>query len=113
MEEVIDILLYRTWWRYEDYSHSAFAEAYHWFNIIEGFVWIAIGVLIFARFGRHRHSTLEVFYALSFIAFGLTDFAEAMALQSWLIWVKAIILGIVLYSRRIVLQRYYPNKRVF
>ncbi len=42
----------------------------------------------------------------AFFAFGLTDFRDAYALKSWLIWLKAANLLALLWLRSLVISRY-------
>jgi len=44
--------------------------------------------------------------------FGLSDFREAWALDSWLVWAKAANLVALLWIRRWVLRSLYPGARV-
>lgn len=113
MKNLSDLLLFRTWWQYDALRMSIQSEIYHWFNIVEGCVWVAIGIAVLCRFHRHRHSLLEVYYALALITFGLTDFREAFVMQSWLVWVKGFVLAVLIFLRRIILRRYYPDRKAF
>jgi hypothetical protein len=47
------------------------------------------------------------------VLFGLTDFREAYAMQSWLLWVKLAVLIALLWLRKVVIQRYYPESGVY
>lgn len=77
-----DLLWFHTWWRYSSGGDPWFSLPYHSFNLFEGSCWTVLAVLVLRRYLHHRHSTLEVWYSLAFLSFGLTDFREAYALQS-------------------------------
>lgn len=110
---VADILLFRTWWTHRSADTPWVETPYHVFNLFEGTVWFVLSGLVLRRFLIHRHSTIEVAYALAFFTFGLTDFREAYALQSWLIWVKVVNLLLLLWLRALVIKRYYPESRLY
>ena len=71
------------------------------------------GGLVLARYLRWRRSSIEAGYALAFVSFGLTDFVEAYALSSWLIWVKLANLIVLARLRAIVIRLYYPTSRLY
>jgi hypothetical protein len=108
-----DYLLFRTWWAYGTGNPSWFEATLHAFNLFEGSVWVILSGLVLRRFLRHRHSAIEVVYALAFFTFGLTDFREAYALQSWLIWLKAANLLDLFWLRAIVIRRYYRESKLY
>lgn len=110
---VADYLLFRTWWTYRPGSSAWFEVPYHAFNLFEGAVWVILSGLVLRRFYRERHSAIEVVYGLAFCTFGLTDFREAYALQSWLIWVKAVNLIVLLWLRSRVIKRYYRESKLY
>jgi hypothetical protein len=112
---IFDLLWSRTWWRYRPSSPTDFPMPYyvHAFNLFEGTAWVVFGVLVLARFLRWRRSAIEVGYAVAFFCFGLTDFVEAYALSSWLIWVKLANLIVLAWLRAIVIRRYYPTSRLY
>ena len=58
-------------------------------------------------------STVEPVYALAFFTFGLTDFREAYALDSWLIAIKLANLVALFALRRYVLRQCYPESRLY
>ena len=60
-----------------------------------------------------RRSPLEIGYALAFVTFGLTDFREAYALDSWLIWLKLVNLLVLLRFRGLVIRRFYPESKLY
>lgn len=109
VNELLDIVFVRTWWSYSDGTNPAFSKPYHWFNLFEGWVWILCGLAVFLRYLRNRHSELEVNYAVAFVLFGLTDFREAYAQSSWLLWLKLFNLIALSYLRHLVITRYYPR----
>jgi hypothetical protein len=113
LRRAIDYLLFRTWWTYRPANPFWFETPYHAFNLFEGAVWIILSSLVLSRFLCFRHSTVEVVYAAAFFTFGLTDFREAYALQSWLIWLKAANLFVLLWLRALVIRRYYPGSKLY
>lgn len=113
MTELIDSLFLRTWWSYERDHGLPYSAAYHWFNLFEGCAWLALAGLVLVRYYRHRRSTLEVWYAFAFVTFALTDFREAWAQSSWLIWLKLVNLIALFALRRIVIRRYYPASKLY
>ncbi len=112
MSRVADILLFRNWWVYDPGEHW-YNQPYHWLNLIEGTIWIAIAGLVLRRYRQHRHSPVEIAYAAAFFTFGLSDFHEAWTLPSWLILFKGVNLIVILWLRNRLLNRYYPDRRMF
>ena len=108
-----DALLFRTWWSYAPNNPSWVETTLHAFNLFEGAAWVILSGLVIRRFLHHRQSAIEVAYSLAFFTFGLTDFREAYGLQSWLIWVKAANLLILLWLRSTVIKRFYPRSRLY
>lgn len=86
---------------------------YHAFNLFEGVMWVVLAALVLRRNLRHQHALIELAYALSFLTFGLTDFREAYALSSWLLWIKGLNLVLLLWLRSLVIRRYYPGSKLF
>jgi hypothetical protein len=113
MQAVLDLLFTSTWWKYDPEDRSLFSVSYRTFNFIEGTVWIAFGFLVLLRFLKLRRSRLELWYAAAFVLFGLTDFREAYAMQSWLLWMKLAVLIALLWLRKVVIRRYYPESKVY
>ncbi|MHC5542276.1 hypothetical protein ACYOEI_28975 [Singulisphaera rosea] len=109
----LDLLLFRTWWRFRPGADPWVESPYHLFNLFEGTAWLVFGVLVFVRYGARRHSSLEVWYALAFFAFGMTDYLEAYALTSWLLWIKLANLILLMKLRATVIRRYYPTSRLY
>jgi hypothetical protein len=113
IRSLTDLLWFHSWWRYAVRGDPWFSFPYHYFNLFEGTCWTVLSVLVFHRYLRHRQSILEIWYALAFLTFGLTDFREAYALESWLIWVKLANLIVLLVFRWIVRKRYYPGENLY
>lgn len=113
MTETVEIIFTRTWWRYTADDGQWFTFLYHWFNILEGIAWSVLAVLVFRRWNTHRYSILEVWYTAAFVAFAVTDFREAWAQSSWLIWLKLANLIMLFLLRRTVMSRFYPQAKVY
>jgi hypothetical protein len=113
MQQALHFLFLRTWWTYAGARYPAQAIPYHWFNLFEGTAWLVFAVLVLVRYARHRQSTLELWYALAFALFGLSDYREAWILESWLIWAKLANLAALAWLRSVVMRRYYPASKVF
>lgn len=111
--QIIDILFTRTWSRYTPSEGDWFGSVYHWLNILEGGAWFTFSLLVLWRYVKQRNSGLELWYSLAFATFGISDFAEAWELSSWLIWLKLLNLIILLRLRRIVMTRFYPQATVY
>jgi hypothetical protein len=105
--------LAQSWWRYSSDEPFGFSEVYHWFNIAEGTAWLLIAGLVFHRFLRRRKSGLEIVYAATFVTFGLSDFVEARALTTGLIFAKGANLVLLLLLRRRLVRRYYPASKTY
>lgn len=112
-KRIADDLVFRTWWTYGSGNSPWIEIPYLAFNLFEGTAWVVLSALVMRRFLRCRHSGVEVLYALAFFTFGLTDFREAYALQSWLIWLKAVNLLILFWLRALVIRRYYPESKLY
>jgi hypothetical protein len=78
----------KSWWIHSSGNPDWFEIPYHFFNLLEGTIWMLLSALVLARYIRYRHSIIEAMHSAAFFTFGLTDFREAYALQSWLIWLK-------------------------
>ncbi|HEY4311188.1 MAG TPA: hypothetical protein VGN12_17190 [Pirellulales bacterium] len=113
MHTAIDFLFLRTWWTYATARYPAQAIPYHWFNLFEGTVWLVFAVLVVLRWARYRNGAIELWYALAFAFFGLSDYREAWVLQSWLIWAKIINLVALVWLRATVMRRYYPQSKLY
>jgi hypothetical protein len=81
-------LLTHTWWEFPSRNASAFHVAYRSLNLIEGSCWFLFAAWVLARFLRHRHTFWELLYSFAFLTFGISDFIEAHALTTWLIFAK-------------------------
>lgn len=116
METLIDILWTRTWWAFAGADDPIHAWVYRGINGVEGAFWLGFAALVLLRRARQpaeQRSGIEVAYALAFVAFGLTDFREAVALQSWLIWVKLVNLVLLLVLRHRVIHSLYPQSKLY
>ena len=108
----LDLLVFRSWWRYRPDDTPWVFGPYHFFNLFEGGVWFVFaGLVIRARWPGP--AVLEGCYAFAFLTFGLTDFREAYALDSWLIWLKLINLFALMKLRAAVIGRYYPDSKLY
>lgn len=112
MDTLSDLLWNHTWWQFLP-NESGYSLPYHWLNLIEGSIWILLAALVLVRYLRHRNSKWELWYAFAFLLFGLSDYREAYALQTWLIWAKGINLLTLFYLRRLLIRRYYPTSRTY
>lgn len=110
---VLDLLLHRRWWTYSPRSATWVEYATHGFNLFEGVAWVVFAGLVLARWARHRRSRVEPVYALAFLVFGLTDFREAYALDSWLIAFKLVNLISLYALRRYVIRNFHPESRLY
>jgi hypothetical protein len=110
--ETLRMLFLERWWTWDPTRPSLHSVLYHGFNVAEGATWIGCAAYVLARFLRHRKSWVEAAYALAFLTFGLSDFREGWALDSWLVWAKAANLVALLWIRRWVLRGLYPGARV-
>ncbi|MDG3004690.1 hypothetical protein [Paludisphaera mucosa] len=108
-----DLLIHRRWWTYAPRTATWIEHATHGFNPFEGTAWVVFAGLVLARFVRRGRSRVEVVYALAFFTFGLTDFREAYALDSWLIGIKALNLVALFGLRAHVIRRCHPEGRLY
>ena len=113
MANVLEIVFVRIWWTYSAEEPFGFSACYHWFNILEGLVWLAFSALVLLRFLRHRRTRIELCYCVLFAAFGTSDFVEAWQQSSWLIWLKLFNLYGLVRAREHVMRRHYPEARVY
>jgi thiosulfate reductase cytochrome b subunit len=81
---------------------------YHWFNLAECLFWLVCAAVVGRRWWARRYP-LELAYALSFVAFALSDLREAYALQAWLILAKAANV-VLLLGLRARLRPRYPGQ---
>jgi hypothetical protein len=105
------LLLTHTWWKHN--PADPLSQAYHFFNLAEGLVWLVFAGLVLGRFMRHRKSWHELAYSLAFLSFGITDFVEAYRLTSGLLLIKGVNLGLLLWLRAIVISRNYPESKIY
>lgn len=113
MTNLIDLLLFHTWWNYSQDNDLPMSEPFHWFNIAEGCVWFVFAALVIVRSVRHHFSAIEAVYAFAFLTFGLSDLREAWVQQSWLIWFKLANLIALFYLRKKVMTQKYPESKLF
>jgi hypothetical protein len=89
---------------------TAFGLAYVGFNGLEAVAWFVIAAWVIVRDRPDGPQLIEIAYALAFVAFGLTDVAEILALPIWLLIAKgAILIAIVVLRRRVIRLR--PARR--
>lgn len=114
MPDLLDWLWLHTWWSYAGSEDPLHAAVYRGINIVEGLFWVGFCVAVLVRHARHpNRQPIEWAYAAAFLCFGLTDFREAIALQSWLIWVKLINLIVLLWLRKRVIKTLYPDSKLY
>lgn len=113
MATLFEVVFVRTWWTYDPADSFGFSECYHWFNILEGLVWMVFSALVLSRFLRHCRSRIELCYCGLFLAFGASDFVEAWQQSSWLIWLKLFNLSGLILVRRRIMRHHYPEARVY
>jgi hypothetical protein len=113
LSETLEVIFVRTWWRYTPGDGQWFTAIYHWFNIAEGCVWILCAGLVLRRFLIHRKSAAEIYYAIAFLTFAITDFAEAWEQSSWLIWLKLLNLIVLFQLRRTIMSWYFPTAKLY
>lgn len=116
MNEAARILWFETWWSWARPANEPYLWtdiACHYFNLVEAVAWFVFAAMVLRRWRLHRRSSVELWYALAFAIFGLTDLIEAWRLTSWLLWWKGMNLIVLFWLRRIVLRRYYPESRLF
>lgn len=112
MPPIAELLFVRNWWSWNDQDPSWHSVVVHWFNLFEGCVWCVFAALVYFRYRKHRHSSLELVYAAAFLLFGATDFVEAFSLTSWLMWIKLVTLIALWRLRTIVRRQWYPTSRL-
>ena len=116
MNDWVRVLWFETWWSWPRPA----SDPYLWtdyacrgFNFVEAAAWFVFAALVLRRWQRHRRSGLELWYALGFVLFGISDLIETQYLTSWLLWWKGVNLVALFWLRRTVLLRYYPESRLF
>jgi hypothetical protein len=113
MANLFKIVFVRIWWIYDADEPFGFSACYHWFNILEGLVWMVFSALVLMRFLRHCRSRIELCYCALFAAFGASDLVEAWQQSSWLIWLKLFNLCGLAWTRARVMHRHYPEARLY
>lgn len=113
MDRILQILFTETWWAYDPQEQSAHSIFTHWFNFFEGVAWCLFAALVLRRYWKCRRSSIEILYAAAFVLFGLTDFREAYFVQSWLLWLKLVILVSLFLLRKSVMRRFYPESKLY
>lgn len=116
MDHLIDWLWNHTWWSFAESENPLHAWVYRGINLIEGLFWLGFAVAVMIRRAKQaktKRSSIELLYALAFFTFGLTDFREAVALQSWLIWLKIANLILLWKLRQRVMKSLYPESKLF
>ena len=113
MPQAVEFVFKHIWWTWNPEDRQWFSIVYHWFNLLEGVIWLILAGLVLRRWLRHRNSRIEIAYSIAFLAFAATDFREAWEQSSWLIWLKLLDLVILLWLRRVVMRRWYPTARVY
>lgn len=114
MANLVQWLWLHTWWSYAGSEDPLHATIYRGINIVEGLFWVGFCVAVLLRHARNPgRQRIEWVYAATFLCFGFTDFREAIALQSWLIWVKLVNLIVLLYLRKRVMKSLYPQGKLF
>ncbi|XAM00899.1 hypothetical protein OT109_05835 [Phycisphaeraceae bacterium D3-23] len=116
MDTVLDILWTRTWWAFAGAEDPIHAWVYRGINLVEGVFWLGFALLVCLRRAKQpagQRSRIEIVYALAFVVFALTDFREAVALQSWLIWLKLVNLIVLLVLRHRVIRSLYPESKLY
>jgi hypothetical protein len=101
------------WWVWNAESAGPGDYVYRWFNLFEAGAWFVFAGLVARRWINHRHSILEPVYAAAFVAFGLTDVAEAWQQSLPLLTLKGIVLAALLVLRHRVRQQWYPASRIY
>lgn len=109
MELFLKSLWDTPWWVYDPQTISTAGLLYRWFNLIEGSFWLGFAALVLKRWWHEHKSWLEVAYAATFFVFGLTDFREAYVQSAPLVLAKGVVLALLWWLRRTILQRYYPH----
>jgi hypothetical protein len=113
LTSAFDFVFIRTWWTWDPGDRQWFSMIYHWFNLLEGVIWLIFAGLVLRRWLKHRNSRIEIVYAMAFFTFAATDVREAWEQSSWLIWLKLFNLLFLFWLRRIVMRRWYPTEKLY
>ncbi len=91
MKAAIDFLFLRTWWKYSNRQIPRPSDSVSLVQLVRRDPpgWFSPPWSSFAM-EKHRNSSIELWYALAFALFGLSDYREAWILESWLIGAKLI-----------------------
>ncbi len=115
MDDLAHTLFWKTWWSWSRPGK----EPYTWvdivcrdFNFLEAASWFVFAILVLLRWRRNRSSSLELWYALAFLLFGVSDLIEAWVLTSWLLWWKGVNLVALYLLRRSVMRKFYPDAKL-
>ncbi len=84
-------------------------QVYRTFNLVEGCCWIGFAGLVFWRWLKNQKSSLEAWYALTFLVFGLTDYREAYLQTAPLVLTKGVLIVLLFWQRNLVTKRWYPH----
>jgi hypothetical protein len=106
-------LLEKSWWAYSAAEVDWFSSVYHFFNLAEGAAWCLLAALVLKRSFQHARSPVEIAYAAAFAVFGVSDFREAYALETWLILAKGVNLVCLALLRGYVIRRFYPESKTY
>jgi hypothetical protein len=101
------------WWVWDAESADPGDYVYRWFNLLEAGAWFVFAGLVARRWIERRQSMLEPLYAIAFVAFGLTDVAEAWQQSLPLLALKGVVLAVLLFLRHRVRRQWYPNSRIY
>jgi len=112
MNNLVDLLFFRTLWQY-DTARDWTENTTRYFNLAEAAVWVMFAGLVLIRWVKYRRSYWEWAYAALFLAFAWTDFREASILQSWLLWVKALLFCVIIRLRGWLIRTHYPASRTY
>jgi hypothetical protein len=99
------------WWTWTPEKATLGDSAYRWFNLSEAAAWFVFAVLVLNRWRQNRCSALEPAYGAAFVAFGLTDVAEAWQQSLALLTLKGAVLAMLLLLRQRVRRQCYPGSR--
>ena len=110
---LFDSIFTQVWWRYDSQDGSWLSEVYHVFNLLEGAIWLILGVLVAQRFRLFHRSRLEIIYSVAFVTFAASDFREAWQQSSGLILLKLCNRLALFWLRRNVMRNFYPEASLY
>ncbi|MGB1125971.1 MAG: hypothetical protein ACPG4Q_12260 [Phycisphaeraceae bacterium] len=116
LDWLIDWLWLHTWWSYAGSEDPLHANIYRGINIVEGLFWVGFTIAVLRRHFKQtaeKRGSIEWPYAAAFLCFAITDFREAVALQSWLIGLKLVNLIVLLWLRHRVMKTLYPKAKLY